>query len=112
LGEDGLVLGTYTLFDAFDTNLGNRAFYFTIADGMHDLGALVDGGLTDNGWDYLANALRANGLGQILGSGKLTSQSGGQMVFLLTPVVPESSSVALTGLATLVAASLVRCRRW
>ena len=39
LGEDGLVLGTYTLFDALGTtNLGSRAFYFTIADGLHDLG--------------------------------------------------------------------------
>jgi hypothetical protein len=100
LGDDGLVLGTYTLFDALDNNLGDRAFYFTIADGLHDLGSLVDGGLTANGWDYLASALRANGLGQILGHGKLTSQSTGQMPYLLTPVVvPEPSTFALATLA-------------
>ena len=100
LGEDGLVLGTYTLFDALDNNLGNRAFYFTIADGLHDLGSLVDGGLAANGWDYLASAIRANGLGQILGYGKLTSQSGGQMAYLLTPIaVPEPSTFLLAAAA-------------
>jgi hypothetical protein len=41
LGEDGLVLGTYTLFDALYNKLGQRAFYSTIADGLHDLGSLV-----------------------------------------------------------------------
>jgi hypothetical protein len=86
LGEDGLTLGTYTLFDALDNDLGNRAFYFTVADGLHDLGSLVNGGLAANGWDLLANAIRANGLGHILGHGKLTSQSGGQMAYLLNPV--------------------------
>jgi hypothetical protein len=80
-------LGHYTLFDALDNDLGLRAFYFTIADGVHDLGSLVDGGLTAEGWDFLAIAIRANGLGQILGQGKLTSQSSGQMPYLLTPVV-------------------------
>ena len=108
LGEDGLTLGTYTLFDALDNNLGDRAFYFTIADGLHDLGSLVEGGLAANGWDYLANAMRANGLGQILGNGKLTSQSAGQMAYLLTPVVPEPSAFALT---TLAVAGLLLQRR-
>jgi hypothetical protein len=72
-----------------------RECYFTIADGMHDLGALVDGGLTHNDWDDLAVIVGANGRGQILGQGKLTLQSGGQIAFLLTPAVPESSAVML-----------------
>ena len=53
------------------------------------------------------SAIRANGLGQILGHGKLTSQSGGQMAYLLTPVVPEPS----TGLRIAVCAFLCMHRR-
>jgi hypothetical protein len=95
LGEDGLVLGMYTLFDAQDNNLGNRAFYFTIADGLHDLGSFVDGGLAANGWDLLlgdisdkyASTATVNVLGQVLGFGKRTSQSGGQHPYLLTPIL-------------------------
>jgi hypothetical protein len=109
LGEDGLVLGTYTLFDTLDNRLGDRAFFFTIADGLHDLGALVDGGLPANGWEYLANAIRANGRGQILGYGKLTSQSAGQMPYLLTPTVPEPSTILLLGCVA-GAALVIRAR--
>ena len=101
LGEDGLTLGKYTLFDASDNDLGDRAFYFTIADGLHDLGSLVDGGLTANGWDFLATAIRVNGLGQILGHGKLAaSHTDSKAVYLLTPV-PEPTSFLLATLALL-----------
>ena len=93
LGDDGLTLGKYTLFDALDNNLGDRAFSFTIADGLRDLGPLVEGGLAANGWDWLANAVRANGVGQIIGQGKLTSQAG-MTAYLLTPV-PEPSTLTL-----------------
>jgi alpha-tubulin suppressor-like RCC1 family protein len=99
LGEDGLVLGTYQLFDGLDNDLGRRAFYFTVADGLHDLGSLVDSGLTTNGWDYLASAIRANGVGQVIGYGKLTSQSGNVMGYLLKPVVPEPSALILVTVA-------------
>ncbi|MEX2169391.1 MAG: PEP-CTERM sorting domain-containing protein, partial [Pirellulales bacterium] len=98
LGEDGLVLGTYTLFDEFDTDLGNRAFYFTVTDGLHDLGSLVNGGLSANGWESLAGAGRRNALGQIVGSGKLVSHFGGSMPYLLTPI-PEPSTLVLASLA-------------
>ncbi len=95
LGDDGLVLGAYTLFDAQDNNLGDRAFYFTIADGLHDLGSLVDGGLAANGWESLlgdsavkpVSTATVNALGQILGFGKRSSQTGGQFPYLLTPVL-------------------------
>jgi hypothetical protein len=58
---------------------------------MHDLGSRVDGGLTSNGWADLASYwdFRANRLGQILGYGKLTSQSSGQIPYLLTPSSPS-----------------------
>ena len=58
------------------------------------LGSLVEGGLPTNGWDYLATAIRTNGLGHILGNGKLTSQTDGAMAYLLIPV-PEPSGLAL-----------------
>jgi hypothetical protein len=98
LGEDGLVLGTYELYDDSDNYLGERAFLFTVADGLHDLGSVVDGGLAANGWDWLAYAFRANGRGQILGHGKLSTQTGGQTAYLLTPIIPEPSSLALIAL--------------
>jgi hypothetical protein len=101
LGEDGLAVGTYRLFDALDNDLGERAFSFTIAGGLHDLGALVDGGLTANGWDALATAVRADPMGEIVGWGKLLSQSSGQMTYLLTPV-PEPSTLALIGFGALL----------
>jgi hypothetical protein len=84
LGEDGLVLGSYSMFDSLDNDLGERLFYFTLADGLHDLGSLVQGGLSANGWNHLAELLRANGMRQILGHGLLTSQTSGQMPYLLT----------------------------
>jgi hypothetical protein len=108
LSEDGLVLGLYTLYDAFDNDLGIRAFYFTVEDGIHDLGALVQGGLSTNGWEQLANAIRSNGLGQIIGNGLLADSSGNQTAFLLTPV-PEPSAIALM-LVGVIGFSLCRPR--
>jgi hypothetical protein len=111
LGEDGLALGTYDSYDAVGNFLGKRAFYFTLADGLRDLGSLVDGGLAANGWDSLAVAYGANGLGQIVGDGKLASQSDGQVPYLLTPVVPEPSSDVLVVLLALMAEFLVPRQR-
>ena len=108
LGENGLALGVYTLFDAQDNNLGDRAFYFTFADGLKDLGSLVQGGLSESGWSYLGSAVKANDLGQILGYGRLTSQSGGQMTFSLMPV-PEPCTVVL--LAWVLAIACVSARQ-
>ena len=110
LGDDGLILGFYELFDAFDNDLGRRAFYFTVADGLHDLGSLVDGGLAANGWDWLASP-SPNGVGQIFGYGKLASQSGGRMSYLLTPVVPEPSTDVLVCLLMLTPAFGFRRQR-
>ena len=72
-----------------------------MADGMHDLGALVDGGLPANGWEALASSLFSNGLGQITGNGKRVSQSGGQMGYLLTPV-PEPATLVLLGCSVML----------
>jgi hypothetical protein len=40
-----------------------------------------------NGWSFLADAIRENGLGQIIGHGQQLSRSGGQMAYLLAPVL-------------------------
>jgi hypothetical protein len=102
LDDHGLALGIYTLFDAFDNDLGNRAFYFAIADGLHDLGSLVQGGLPANGWDWLEHVSSANRQGQILGDGWLNSPDGSYSAFLLTPIVPEPTcmTLALFAIAT------------
>jgi hypothetical protein len=116
LGDDGLVLGSYTLFDESDREIGERAFYFTVAQGLHDLGSLVDGGLTAHDWEWLADAHHTNGLGQIVGGGKLLSQSDGQTAYLLTPIPePTNRSMLLFAIALVYAGrarqghSLNRC---
>jgi len=105
LDDNGLALGSYYLFDADDSILGFRAFAFTVEDGAFDLGALVDGGLSDAGWEYLADAFMANDLGQILGYG-LLSDGISEMSYVMTPVsaVPIPAAVWLfcTGLLGLV----------
>ncbi|TXT30504.1 MAG: PEP motif anchor domain-containing protein [Rhodocyclaceae bacterium] len=105
LGNDGLVIGSFVKYSGA-TYLGNRAFAWTVQDGMVELGSLVDGGLSTD-WSYLASAYRANGAGKIVGTGVLAQ--GGQGVFLLTPVPePESYAMLLAGLGLI---SLVARRR-
>ena len=102
LGEDGLALGSYELFAADDTSLGDRAFAWTPDDGAFDLGALVVGGLPAAGWDALASAIRANGLTQILGSGVL--EGGGTLAYLLVAVPePGTGLLVAVGIAVLTA---------
>jgi hypothetical protein len=101
LGEDGLALGGYELFDALDNSLGARAFAWTASDGAVDLGALVSGGLSAAGWSQLVEATGANGLGQIVGRGIRADDS--YLTYLLAPV-PEPGTlvlfaVSLSGLA-------------
>jgi hypothetical protein len=102
LGEDGLALGSYSLYAADDSYLGERAFAWTLGDGALDLGALVAGDLTAAGWSHLATAFRANGLGQILGSGRLSPTDSWGMAYLLTPV-PEPGTALLLAAFVLVA---------
>jgi hypothetical protein len=90
------------LFAADDTSLGYRAFAWTPEDGAVDLGALVLGGLTAAGWDRLEWAIRANGLAQIVGSGRL--QSGGNLAYLLVAIPePGTGPLVSIGLLELVA---------
>jgi hypothetical protein len=106
LGDDGLVLGTYRSYDDFGNDTGDRAFYFTVQDGMHDLGSLVEGGLLANGWESLTYSARGNRLGHIAGDGK--AFGGGRMAYLLTPIVPEPTSISLALFGLLFAYSSCR----
>jgi len=103
LGDDGLALGYYQLYDLNDTLLGNRAFAFTMEDGVVDLGIFLENESTSAGWGYLANSYRANAAGQILGYGLLDDMTTGQVGFVLTPQV---SAVPLPGAAWLFGAGL------
>jgi hypothetical protein len=111
LGNDGLALGNYRLFDGLNNDLGLHAFYFSIADGLHDLGSLVNGGVTANGWQFLADAIRANGKVRILGYGILTPQSGGQTAYLLTSAVPEPPPGVVLGSVVCMLVLSCRCGR-
>jgi hypothetical protein len=85
LSGNGVVLGSYTLYDGMES-LGARPFYWHRDDGLHDLASLVDGGLDVYGWSRLASAVGGNGAGQIIGHGLLEDMSSGQMAYRLTPL--------------------------
>jgi hypothetical protein len=46
LGEDGVMFGLYDAYDTSNQLLGRRYFYWSIADGFHDLESLVQGDLS------------------------------------------------------------------
>lgn len=108
LSDDGWLLGTYSYIDEFGNNLGDRAFYFSMEEGMHDLGSLVDGGLTAANWSALSWVIRANTSGQIIGRGVMAD--GSHKAFLLTPIVPEPGGVILA-LWAVIFASRIRVLR-
>ncbi len=90
LGDDGLVLGTYELFDEDDKSLGKRAFHFTIEDGMLDLGELTSEiGLDVSKYDWasLTSATSNGNAEHIVGNG--TTLSGSGAVYFLKPITEE-----------------------
>jgi hypothetical protein len=95
LADDGSVLGSYELFNASGSDLGARAFLWSVSDGFSDLGVLVDGGLTVNGWKSLYTASLINGQGEIVGRGNPLSYPGGNVAFLMTPAPEPATSILL-----------------
>jgi hypothetical protein len=85
LSDEGVAVGRYTLFDASDANLGDRIFYFSLEDGLHDLGALVEGGLSADGWEWLATAAGLNEAGQIIGRGRRGPNLTNTYAYFMTP---------------------------
>jgi hypothetical protein len=97
LADDGTVLGQYVLYDASGNDLGAYAFRWSIAGGLEELGPLVDGGLTANGWELLGEASSMNSQGDIVGRGFRTSCSGAEFAFLMTPVPEPATWILLLG---------------
>lgn len=94
LYDNGLALGSYTLFDGAGTDLGDRAFIWTPADGAFDLGSLIPGGLSAAGWALLSNARFADTVtGTIFGYGSLIGGNPDSLV--IYAAVPEPGSVTL-----------------
>ncbi len=83
LGDDGTVLGDYKVNGGATQDL----FLWSEAAGFHDLGDLIQGGLTTTGWASLADAYGAayggSGGPYIIGDGTLSNGSG--QTFELTP---------------------------
>lgn len=130
LTDSGVVLGTFDVYSG-SADLRTDLFYWSESAGFYDLGSLVAGGLSERGWQSLADLYGSatpgvtgtfddTGLPQyILGDGYVTGEAGpypfndpppnyNNSVFLLT-VVPEPSAAALLTMGAL--GTLIRPRR-
>lgn len=84
----------------------DKLFIWTASGGLHDLASLVDGVPAD--WT-ISCAISINDLGQITGYG--VNPSGKNEAYLLTPVVPEPSSLLALGSGVLALCGVLRRRR-
>jgi hypothetical protein len=94
LFDCGLAVGEYELFDASGTDLGPRAFAWTLQDGAFDLSS-IPSNLSAAGLTALTDAELADPtLGAIAGYGTVEGSPISQGAFLLVPT-PEPGSTAL-----------------
>lgn len=105
LTDSGFLLGNYRLFAESDGPGERRAFIFRPDLGITDLGSLVDGGLTLNGWSTLRNPVFMDAFNTIVGHGYVNGQTTGQSVFVMN--IPTPGVSLLVGLG----GSLVLRRR-
>ncbi len=99
LAENGVLLGS---FDFFLNGVGEaerRAFAFRPDLGFVDLGALVQGGLSESGWSTLREPLYADALRTIVGYGLVEGQTSGQSIFVMVPG-PAGTAMFLISLLT------------
>jgi hypothetical protein len=101
LTSSGVVLGYYDLYNG-STNIGDRAFWWSETAGFHDLGTLVNGGLSVAGWSDLANAMFSVGQASsgsstyIVGSGVfLNNGMPDDGIYELAVNVPEPAISAI-----------------
>lgn len=99
LTNGGFLLGYYTYFE---NGLGageQRAFIFRPDLGLTDLGNLITGGLTLNGWRTLSNPIFSDALTTIVGLGYVNGQStSGQSVFIMTIPSPATTLLLSMGI--------------
>lgn len=98
LTDSGWVLGRYTVFDGASATSEN-IFLWSISHGFTDLGRLVEGGLTTQGWSSLSSVVGVNEFQAIAGSGDLIG--GNHAVYVMT--VPSPGAAAF-GLGALICA--------
>jgi len=115
LTDSGVVLGTYELYSG-SVDDGSHLFYWSKGNGFSDLGALVSGGLSAQGWQNLASVFDAEGSAAdgsplfITGYGQpVGMEAGSQSAFLLSQNVPEPVTASLLIVAS--SALFLRQRR-
>lgn len=111
LGDDGLALGTYRLFDTDNNYLGIRAMGFTVEDGFFDLGSILDTALDDLDLSKIYEAFGNNRDNEIVFEG--SRLAGGTAVYraridLTHTKVTEPATLPLIGFGLLI---LIRLRR-
>jgi hypothetical protein len=97
LGEDGVALGLYDLYSG-DTLVGRRPFYWSPAQGFHDLSDLIVRGDNPFAWDGLIERLTHVSPKLIAGFGRLPN---GQVAPFILTAVPEPASAAFAAVGVI-----------
>jgi hypothetical protein len=100
LGEDGTVLGSYTVFGDDDASLGTHLFYFSEKVGMWDLGALLSA-MDQSDWTSLGSSIQASGIDKFVGVGLFQGHSAAYLMTANAPTVPLPASAWLFGSSVL-----------
>lgn len=128
LSNDGVCLGTFTLFED-DVSQGDHVFYWSEMNGFRDLGSIDVSGFTSQGWQQLSDEIVINTNGDVISKGKFSRTTQTQLratrqsaiaggsanlwgtVPVMLTAVPEPPFMAT--LASLLALlGLWKARRW
>lgn len=101
LTEGGFMLGYYMFFPGGMNPGVEHAFVFKPEYGLTDLGVLINGGLTANGWSTLMRPQFSDALATIVGYGYVNGQTTGQSVFVMS--IPAPGAFGLLGFGGVVA---------